>query len=163
VCNDIKFPEILTDCVLTRGGCIADGRLARAEHDIEHEEHTLVADYQRIRAADPRATILVVGYPRLFPQKQDDVVLSCKFWLADDVRATLNQLDADLNAVIHTAAAAAGLRFADVTAALNNHEGCTSDSWLYPIVRLSNQQSGHPTVPGQKAIAAIVGTYLRQP
>jgi len=160
--NDIGFPNILQNCVLTLGGCIADGRLARAENDIEHEGRTLVADYRLLQAAGKGATILVVGYPRLFPQDQGDVVASCAAWLSDDVRASLNQLDADLNAVIHTAAVKAGLRFADVTGALNQHEGCTAHSWLYPIVRPFQQQSGHPTKPGQQAIAAIVRAYLQQ-
>jgi lysophospholipase L1-like esterase len=158
--NDIGFPAILTNCVLTLGSCIADGRLAKAETAIEHEQHTLVTDYRKLQAADPKATILVVGYPRLFPVSEDDVLLRCQGWLTDAVRASLNQLDADLNAVIHAAAAEAGLRYLDVTEALNNHEGCTAHSWLYPIVRPLQQQSGHPIRPGQEALAAIIRSYL---
>jgi len=160
--NDIGFPDILANCVLPPAACASDGRLDGAETDIEHEQPVLVADYRAIRAADPRATILVVGYPRLFPPSAHDVVASCRLWLTDEVRTRLNQLGADLNAVIHAAAAQAGLRFIDVTSALNGHEGCTAQSWLYPIVRPWGQERGHPTKPGQQAIAAIVSGDLRQ-
>ncbi len=158
--NDIKFPTILGNCVFPPAGCLSDGTLDRAEFAIEHEQHTLVTDYRNIKSADPKATILVVGYPRLFPQTQADVVTTCKLWLTDEVRASLNQLDADLNAVIHAAAARAGLRFIDVTDALNTHEGCSAHSWLSPIARPWGQERGHPTKPGQRAIAAIVREYL---
>ncbi|HUD39187.1 MAG TPA: SGNH/GDSL hydrolase family protein [Streptosporangiaceae bacterium] len=159
--NDVKFSDILTDCVLTLGNCVADGRIAEAESDIDHEQHILVADYRELRSADKHATIIVVGYPRLFPTTQGQVLLRCRGWLNNNVRASLNDLDADLNAVIHAAAAQDGLRFIDVTSALNHHEGCAANSWLYPLVRPNQQQSGHPTKPGQKAIAAIVSTYFR--
>jgi len=159
--NDIGFPAILRNCVLTLGQCVADGRLKQAENDIQHEKHTLAADYHDVHAADKQAQILVVGYPRLFPVSENQVLLRCQGWLTDDVRASLNQLDADLNEVIHSAAAQDGLRFVDVTVALNRHEGCTASSWLYPIVRPFQQQSGHPTKPGQKSIAAILAAYLR--
>ena len=160
--NDIGFVPILTNCVATLGGCVADGRISQAEADVVREQRVLVSDYRKIHAADPGAVILAVGYPRLFPLRQSGVV-SCGLWLHPDVRLALNQLDADLNAIVHDAAAQAGLRYVDVSNALSGHEACTAHSWLYPFLHpLSDQQSGHPIKAGQQAIAGAVESYFRQ-
>jgi lysophospholipase L1-like esterase len=160
--NDIHFVPILIDCVLSPVGCGNDGTIQRAEAAIPDEQQLLVKDYTSIRKADPSAVILAVGYPRLFPQDQKNVVPTCAPWLTDDVRLGLNQLDADLNAVIHAAAAQTGTRYVDVSNVLSGHEACTAHSWIFRIGLTGGQQRGHPTKPGQQAIANAVESYLHQ-
>lgn len=159
--NDVGFTDILTRCILTAGHC--DPRLTQAETSIRHEWRRLVADYQKIRAADQNrsALILVVGYPRLFPLRYQDVAAECAHWLNDNVLLRLNQLNADLNAVIHAAAARAGLRFADTSDALADHEACTDRSWIFPFLPFE-QQSGHPTKPGQRSLGALRGNQAQR-
>ena len=160
--NDIRFVPILTDCFVNPVGCGNDGTIQRAEAAIPHEQQVLTADYQKIHTADPSAVILAVGYPRLFPQHQNDVTATCTRWLTDDVRLGLNQLDADLNAAVHAAAAQTGARYVDVSNVLNGHEACTAHTWIFPIGPIGGQQRGHPTKPGQLAIADAVESYLHQ-
>ena len=164
--NDVGFAGVLENCLFFY--CAENGTLDKAEAKIGREEPILVKDYRAIKAADPRATLVVVGYPRLFPGKESQVIPLCgTTWLVDATRAGLNKLDAELDDVIKKAAGAAGVRYFDVTNALNGHEACTKDSWIYSIgwfdpTREWFQQDGHPTTPGQRKIASIVSAYVKR-
>ncbi|SEK57166.1 SGNH/GDSL hydrolase family protein [Streptacidiphilus jiangxiensis] len=161
--NDVGFSKVLTDCFLIyvygHGDCDTNGTLTKAADKIKAEQPVLAADYAAVRAADPTATILVVGYPRLFPAAQQQVDPGCH-WLTDDKRAGLNALAVQLNGVIRAAAAEAGVNYVDVSRALNGHEACARDPWVVPIHLGLNQEMGHPTYFGQYAIARLVNTYI---
>jgi hypothetical protein len=119
-----------------------------------------------IRDFEPgAAAAVVVGYPRLFPSSQQDVAAASCVWLTDPKRVALNRLDANLNKVISEAAAKEHLPYVNVTDTLKGHEACTADSWIYPVTAVDpcknwTQQDGHPTAPGQAAIARKVESYL---
>ena len=111
--------------------------------------------YRAVEAAAPRAELVVVGYPRLFPARQADVS-GCD-WLTNRERRGLNRAADLLNGVVALEAWLAGARYVDVSRTLAGHELCTSDSWLVP---LPASAAAHPTAKGQQAIADRVADAL---
>jgi lysophospholipase L1-like esterase len=155
--NDIGFGEVLTDCFVS--DCVRDGGLARARRRIEHRlPRHLARDYRGLKRAAPDATVVVVGYPRLFPGTEAEQV-GCG-WLSDRERVTLNRLATLLDRRIQRSARRAGVEYVSVLPALEHHELCTRDSWVYPIGPTGGQLRGHPLRPGQRALARIVQPRL---
>jgi lysophospholipase L1-like esterase len=155
--NDIGFGQVLSDCYLS--DCVLDGGLTRARRRIENRLPSVLArDYRGLKAAAPGARLVVVGYPRLFPGSRAQQE-GCR-WLSDRERATLNRLATLLDRTIRRSARRAGVQYVSVLRALNRHELCTKDSWVYPIGPTGGQLRGHPLPPGQRALAAIVRPRL---
>lgn len=160
--NDVGFSGILSDCYLVN--CISDGKLAATAAKIDKvEKATLAQDYNRVLRADPSATLLVVGYPRLFEQdhwcggsQKHDLGFSVPELVG------LNQLADQLDQAISGAAAKDGVSYVPDTKAFSGHEVCTKDPWLYDVGLSTSwtQQAGHPTEPGQRKLALIVAGYL---
>jgi lysophospholipase L1-like esterase len=162
--NDIGFTDILANCWLK--DCVKNRTLAKAETEAAKERRTLVSNYSAIARFAPHAHLVVVGYPRIFPRRQADLVLpQCRLGIAhlglgDAERQGLNKLDANLNKIIREAARHEGAAYVPVTNALTGHEACTRHPWIVSDAPPKGQEEGHPTLPGQAAIARIVFTYL---
>ena len=62
--NDVGFSDVLSNCF--HKNCIKDGVIKAAAAKIHAKEVALRNDYVKIADADPSATVLVVGYPRIF-------------------------------------------------------------------------------------------------
>jgi lysophospholipase L1-like esterase len=156
--NDVGFSTALGACVAA--DCVATGAIAVADAKILTVlPDRLVNTYRAVENAAPRARLVVVGYPRLFPQRQADVT-GCP-WLDDEERKAVNASADLLNVVIHVSAWRAGARFVDVSDTLAGHELCTQDSWIFPIgVGPVPSYWAHPILPGQQAIAARVADAL---
>jgi hypothetical protein len=155
--NDIGFARVLADCYVS--DCVLDRGLARARTRIRRTlPRTLARDYRSLVTADPHGTVLVVGYPRLFPGSRAESV-GCA-WLSERERRTLNQLAGLLDRTVARSVRRAGLQYVSVLHALDHHELCTRRSWVYPIGPLGGQLRGHPLHAGQDAIAAIVRPRL---
>jgi lysophospholipase L1-like esterase len=154
--NDAGFANVLGACYQIN--CASSGRVAAAEATILTVLPGLLADtYRAVEAAAPRAQLVVVGYPRLFPAHQSDVT-GCD-WLTDDERQALNHAADLLNGVIVVAAWLAGARYVDVSRTLKGHELCRKDPWLVPLP-LSG--AAHPNAEGQRAIAHRVAGALKR-
>ncbi|WKX69318.1 SGNH/GDSL hydrolase family protein [Streptomyces sp. XD-27] len=149
--NDVGFAPILKDCYLHN--CVRDGTVAQAAARIDALRTRLVSDYKRIQDTAPNATVVIVGYPRLFPNRSQDE--NC-LWLADNERAGLNQLSIRLDRMLAGAARGAGVEYVSVLETMNRHELCSRRSWIYPINIYGGQQQAHPILPGQQAIEAVV-------
>jgi lysophospholipase L1-like esterase len=153
--NDAGFAKVLGTCFVT--DCA--GVIPAAETAILTVLPDRLADtYSAVEAAAPRAKLVVVGYPRLFPAHQSEVT-GCP-WLTDAERRGLNAAAKLLNGVIAVEAWLAGAKYVDVSRTLEGHELCTSDSWLVPLTAPSG--AAHPTAEGQQAIADKVERTLRR-
>ena len=160
--NDAGFSTALRDCYLStcvkcvKGTCTPDKKLQEIAKVIAGLKTTLYQDYVKLTRAAPAATILIVGYPQLFDPKH-----TCDGFKPEEL-TRLNDLDTQLNGVIKSAAEQANVRYVPIPDALQGHELCAPDSWLYPISvkHLLSQQQVHPTKPGQRAIAELVGKYI---
>src|ERR1022692_2678097 len=62
----VGFFNVLVACALSEGARAAAG-LAGMKGIAKSEPALLHQDYSAIRAADPSATVVVVGYPQIFP------------------------------------------------------------------------------------------------
>jgi lysophospholipase L1-like esterase len=153
--NDAGFASVLAACYLK--DCASSGILAAAETNILTAlPGRLAGTYRAVEAAAPRAKLVVVGYPRLFPAHQSDVT-GCSTWLTDAERRGLNDAANLLNGVIAVEAWLAGAKYVDVSRTLTGHELCTGDPWLVP---LPAPAAAHPTAKGQQAIADRVADAL---
>ncbi len=158
--NDAGFASVLGLCVVT--DCVEAGGIAGANATILTTlPGRLVSTYRAIEKAAPRADLVVVGYPRLFPRSASKVT-GCP-WLDDRERRALNATADVLNLVIRLSAVRVGARYVDVSRTLAGHELCSADPWVFPI-GVGNVPSywAHPTLPGQQAIATRVAAALER-
>ncbi len=156
--NDAGFATVLGACVVT--DCVEAGAIAGSKATIVTAlPERLVSTYRAVEKAAPKARLVVVGYPRLFPARQS-AVTGCP-WLSNSERRALNATADLLNFVIRLSAYRVGARFVDVSSTLKGHELCTADSWVFPIgVGSVPSYWAHPTLPGQQAIADRVAARL---
>jgi hypothetical protein len=157
---DVGFSNLLADCY--HKNCIREGVIAHAAATIRDEKSVLEADYVLVRTADPSAKVLVVGYPRIFDSNNFCGIRWLGLGFKPAELAALNGLGVELNQVIAEAAAHDGVTYINVTNALHGHEMCSTDPWVVQVDVFGkwDQEEGHPTIPGQEAIAAVVRSYI---
>lgn len=109
----------------------------------------------QIHARAPRARVVLVGYPDLFPQKG-----SC--WpvlpvTAGDIRY-LRGTEVRLNAMLAAEAAATGTSFVDTYPATAGHDICANGNVRYVEGAVPGSLAApfHPNARGQAAIAALI-------
>jgi lysophospholipase L1-like esterase len=162
--NDVYFANVLTNCAI-QPHCASRSYVRDVFANIEALKPRLVDIYQSIRKKTFNADVLVLGYPQLFPDGiAEQTCTELAPWLGE--MNFLRQAADRLNAIIHEAATAAGVKFLDVAAEFANHEVCGSQgAWMngpdlalgFPI----DDESFHPNVLGQQAYARVVNRYLR--
>ena len=157
--NDVGFASTLQNCYLFTV-CDKDGALAKAAAKIKALRDEIAGIYTQIRAAAPSgARIVVVGYPRLFPQSRHNVALHCP-WLSGTVQKDLNNLAVSLDKTLAAGARSAGVDYVSTLGAFNGHELCSARPWVRALQPNNRQYSGHPLLKGQQALAAIVAGKL---
>ena len=123
---------------------------------------TLVAD---IAARAPGATVVAVGYPRMFTPQGAGQILPvpgrCEGVTKVDQR-WINAKTNEINAAAKAAAQRHGYRFADPSGSFAGHELCgKQSSWFDGLI---NDGRFHPNAAGHKAIAgSIMGVLKEQP
>jgi lysophospholipase L1-like esterase len=101
----------------------------------------------------PKATVVLVGYLRLVPDRGTCPGLP----LADGDYAVGRRIGEALSRAQHSAATATGVRFVDMYAKSRGHDICSSDPWVNG--RVTDRQralSFHPFESGMKADADAV-------
>ncbi len=164
--NDMHFADVLTDCVWDGTTC-EEKNEATFQKNLRELRPKLVAMYRdaRDRAADG-ARVIVVGYPRLFP---DDPSNSYRNLLFAEDQRWMNQKGDQLNAMLASAAAEAGVEFVDPTDAFRGHGIGSDDPWFNDLTLGGpgwapvNPGSFHPNAAGQAALAALVQHQLEHP
>src|SRR5205085_12471341 len=103
----------------------------------------LAATYDAVRAKAPNATIVVVGYPRIFRPNQ-----SCNtFFSVNDV-TRLNEAADLLDQLIRVEAHAKDLAYIGAIPAFIGHGACDSVEWINGLgTTNSGGNSYHPKVP----------------
>jgi lysophospholipase L1-like esterase len=159
--NDLGFADVVADCykaTLRATSCIKNGTIAAVKAKLPAEEKILASDYDHVYAADPNATLLIVGYPRIFEEASH-----CGGITTTEEKA-LNVLTGDVDAMIARAAARAGSSYVPDLGAFTGHEMCTRHPWVYEIGLLrglnDDQQQAHPNALGQGAIARDVAAFI---
>ena len=114
----------------------------------------LVAALTAVRTKAPRATVTIVGYPRILPLTGD---LSCypRVPISMGDVPWLNHQQEVLNNVVKRAAEQTGARFVDMAAASLGHDACQPayQRWIEPAVAPVNAFPVHPNATGERAMA----------
>ena len=163
--NDAGFSKALYNCV--RYNC-SRGKLLQNGAAIASLRSQLYGAFISLERALPRTVIVIPLYPRIFPANGQPIV-GCP-WLKGPERADLNQLGDDLNAQISAAAnqvnsvmgVGGDIHVVSTWNAFAGHELCSGNSWVFPIslTCVIDSRCGHPTLPGQQAMAAIVSRFV---
>lgn len=145
--NDAGFADVLTECALPAWMSNCYGAINSARGQIRNRlPSSLDTLYGRIDARAPSATVVVVGYPRIF--NGDD----CHpfTWFSRSEQNALNGTGDLLNRLLRAEAARAGFRFANPTSRFSGHAVCDDVEWIngltFPIV-----ESFHPNRKGHAA------------
>jgi lysophospholipase L1-like esterase len=122
--NDAGFVDTVIACGNPFSDC--DAAVDQAEQQGATElPPKLAATYDAVRAKAPNATIVVVGYPRLFRPGQ-----SCNtFFSANDI-TRLNEAADLLDSLVRTAARDKGFAYVSAVQKFIGHGACDSDEWI---------------------------------
>jgi hypothetical protein len=182
--NDAGFAQVLQDCVRLTGGCTKQARRNQIIAAAGGLEPQLVSTYQAIKQAAPKAAIIVLGYPQLFPKHfvRQAVCPKLAALYDPDTQSFMRSAADLLRSTIQTATAQAGVQFIDVEPAFAGHEICgRKGDWLEGLVlthlrALSlaaikdikkinvkdyiSYKSFHPSRAGQAAYASALRDYI---
>jgi len=143
--NDAGFADVLTECATPWWAGDCDGAIDAAQAFINNTlPGQLATLYASIRAKAPNATVVVVGYPRIFMGED----CNAGTWFSPEEQTRLNQTADLLNAQTQSATAAHGFTFANPTSRFIGHAVCDDPEWInglsWPI-----DESYHPNQDGQ--------------
>jgi len=114
----------------------------------------LVRALSAVRAKAPRATVVILGYPRILP---DAGVPTCYRSMPISMGDVpwLNHQELVLNDAVRRAAGATGARYIDTYSASAGHDACqpVGTRWMEPVVAPVNAYPVHPNAAGEAAMA----------
>jgi lysophospholipase L1-like esterase len=142
--NDAGFSSVITQCALPLVSC--NSNITNANTYISNTlPGQLNSVYSQIRTRAPNATVVVLGYPRLFM----GVDCNAGTFFSTDEMTKLNATADLLRNVTAARAAAYGFTFKDAIPSFTGHAVCSSSEWLNG---LSNpiSDSYHPNRNGHK-------------
>ncbi len=142
--NDAGFASTITACTL--GGCTSQINAANT-YIANTLPGRLDAVYSQIESRAPAATVVVLGYPRLFSSS------GClgTTGISSSERVALNDTANRLDAVIATRAAAWGFAYKSSISAFTGHAICSSSAWLNGLNIFNTTESFHPNRNGNSA------------
>jgi len=161
--NNIDFPWVMATCVFD-----PNCRLVwqhTVNHDIAHMSNasphnpvSLAQLFKHIRQDAPQATILVVGYPRLFPEHPPS---SCYtglfgFYFVRPQMDWINSEGKKMDQALARAAHQAGVKYVNAYDAFQGHELCTRYPYLNRFILHGYVGSFHPNIAGHRALARLV-------
>lgn len=154
--NDADFTDVIEQCALPSWAGHCFQAIGKARHIISHAlPRRLATLYGDISHAAPTATVVVVGYPRLF----DGIDCSPLTWFSKLEMTRLNAAADLIDQTIRTQARAAGFTFVDPRKAFKGHAVCDPDPWIHDLT-YPLEESFHPTRAGQAAFAALSVGHL---
>ena len=142
--NDAGFTSVITTCAEPAWLSDCNGAVSKAQSYIKNTlPGSLSTLYAAIRARAPAATVVVVGYPRLFNGEDCNALT----WFSPSDESLLNATADLINTKLAAAAAAKGFGFANPTSRFLGHAVCGNPEWLNG---LSNpiSESYHPNRTG---------------
>lgn len=161
--NDVGFASALAYCTTRRDDqpSCTDALSGGVTAQMATLPSRLTQLYSRIRRTVPNARVLVVGYPRLFPQWswQECAIPGAPRALSAEDMAFLNHGSDAINDAMAGAANAAGVNYVDVRPLFAGHEICGTDYGSPAIIGVDAArpwQSFHPTRYGQALYAQAV-------
>ena len=142
--NDAGFASTITACTL--GGCTSQINAANT-YIANTLPARLDAVYSQIETRAPAATVVVLGYPRLFNTS------GClgTTGISSAERVSLNDTANRLDTAIAARAAAWGFTYKSAITAFTGHAICSSSAWLNGLNIFNTTESFHPNRNGNSA------------
>jgi hypothetical protein len=168
--NDIGFADIATYCAALHVTTLLESCREHSEPAVRAAldalRPKLAQIYQVITGAgslSQPAQVLAVGYPRLFPGRLDapcpiSILGKVGVRVQPDDAAWINQVVHDLDSMIESAAAVAGVTYVNTEDAFAGHEFCNSQGNPAYVNLLGSPFATpfHPNGPGHHALATVV-------
>jgi lysophospholipase L1-like esterase len=141
--NDIHFADLIVQCTLGDCSAALDSTRASLATTLNSRLDTV---YAAIKNQAPNATVVVVGYPRIFG------TTSCfgSLGISATERTKANQLAVDLDALIAARATASPFLFTyqSALAPFSTHAVCSLAPWLNGLNLFNTTESYHPNRNG---------------
>ncbi|GHD35627.1 hypothetical protein GCM10007147_42230 [Nocardiopsis kunsanensis] len=177
--NDLGFIPVLRTCmvrmpILDNTACVDQEE--EISDRMEQFEETLTQVLEEIHDRAPDARILVVGYPRLFPEEPTGMYYTLSVndqeWLNtvarrfnETIRDTVYRVDGDVYGERDVGSA----EYVNVFSSLNGYEVSADEAWLNGIVLGElgeglevDRASFHPTAEGQMSMAERVRSQIEE-
>ena len=147
--NDLDFSAVVKTCAGPRSDKACKRKVERAQRLIRDELPAKVdAVYREIRRRAPTATVIVLGYPRLFTRQDCNGATFFSKGELDRLNQTADQLRDKLRERV--AAAGPGFSFMDAIPAFKGHEVCSRSEWLNGLSNPTSD-SYHPNRDGHSS------------
>ena len=169
--DEVRFAELVQTCIsrdcvkaFTRpdGSDVMEDRIARLRAK-------LPGVYRSVAAHAPRARVIVIDYPRLYPAllaARPAPLCPAVRRITTDEADYLNETTTSLNIAISDAAAEAGVGFVDIGDAVDGRPlVCTGRSWLNYLSVHAGRVPGsfHPNIIGYLRLAQVIVERLPPP
>ncbi len=162
--NNARFSDVIRQCAVF--ACQKGDRRARILNRVDETREEVAATYAEIRARAPKATVVVLSYPNLFPAAGQNRKLCSTGPTTLARQLFVNEVAQRLRDRLHEAASDAGLLYADVAPSFAGHEPCgPEEQWIFGLQPGTDlgpigSESYHPTPAGQAAYAAVLRSYF---
>ena len=162
--NDAGFADALFLCFVS--ACNTPSFQSNLEAAIDGLRISLPRVYEAIKARTGDATVLVLGYPQIFPPSERQSCGKLRPWRGE--MDMFRALGLRLNQAIRDSAEGAGLTYLDPTNSFAGHEVCgAAGEWINgpsatykKSKNFTDDESFHPNLTGQKAYAEVVNAAL---
>ena len=139
--NDIGFSNLIVQCTLGECSTALDNARASLGTVLGPRLDTV---YTAIRSRTLAATVVVLGYPRIFSSS------SCfgTFGISSTERAKANQLGDAIDQLSAARAAAASVTYRSAIGAFTGHAVCSGSAWINGLNLFNTTESYHPNRNG---------------
>jgi lysophospholipase L1-like esterase len=129
------------------------GKRDRLERTIEKIQPRVTEVIQEIKRRSPEARVLLIGYPKLLPEKG-----TCPYRmpLAKQDYAYARHINERLAYGIRDAGVSAGAEYIDLYAASDGHDICSDDPWIAGVHGAQRAMQLHPYPTEQRAVADLI-------
>jgi hypothetical protein len=153
--NDIGFSNLIVQCTLANCSSALDSTRANLASLLAPRLDTV---YTAIRSRALGATVVVLGYPRIFSGAGCLGTLG----ISSTERTKANQLAEALDALTAARAAAAGATYGSAVVPFTGHAVCSGSPWLNGLNLFNTVESYHPNRNGNSLgyaplVRAVVG------
>ena len=163
--NDVGFGEKITTCIHPKdswGTCDwAKKDMDTLGSQIKGQFDRLFGLYKELKAASPGAKIYAIGYPQFITDSEPAACGLNAGAIDLDERRMVVRATQYMNEVIEAAARKAGVKYVDISQALNGGKMCEKHQiYMTGIVGLGEQESYHPNKFGHTMIFVEIAKRL---
>ena len=163
--NDVGFGKKIQSCIDPRVSILtcdwAKNEMDTLGSQIKGQFDRLVGLYKELKAASPKSKIYAIGYPQFITDTEPAACGLNAGAIDLDERRMIVRATQYMNEVIEAAARKAGVKYVDISQALNGGKMCENHQiYMTGIVGLGEQESYHPNKFGHTMIFVEIAKQL---